>query len=332
VNEQQFIKNKQLEGEGYLHREHKPKDVVAFLIRFRDKDNRGLKYLTHDWSDASIDNPLRYEEVISNAISEFWECDKLYTIPYKLRAKLIEFVVTKTSFNKLGELERPHFYYYTIKDGKQEQIHVYSGWSSDEMIEWAKNNFESDPNCDDYWIRKLIDPFKNIIEIRTGKLIQYFQDYVSFIYGKEWPNFSPFYCKTLKTARIFTDVPMILGGIRQLLESSKNYSKEQKKEPYLKVMYAIPETDDSEFGLRQIIIITDLDSELAYDKKFLMSGGNFGKAYNYFRGLCNWSILCKRDNEYYRLNLLSDIDVPDDELITEQEVEGFTHILTFYGQ
>lgn len=314
---------------------HKPKDVAAFLDRFRDKENRGLKYLTHDWSDASKEkNHLRYDEVIKNAINEFWECIKQYKVPYQLRLKLTEFIVTKSTdkLNESGKPENPHFYYNVIKSGRLEQIHVYSGWSSNEMIEWVKNNPESDPNCDDYWIKNLITPFKNIIEIRRGMLDQYFRDYVSFVYEKEWPNFSPVFCKTLKSARFFTDVPMVFGGIRQLLESSKTYAKEEGKEPYLSVSYAAPATEDTEFALRQLIIVTDLDAELLYDKNFLTSGGNFGKACNYFRGLCNWSILCKRDDSYLRLNLLSDVDVPDEQSVTAEEVGGLTHILTFYGQ
>ena len=313
---------------------HKPKDVTAFLDRFRDKDNRGLKYLTHDWSDASQENSLRYDEVIKNAVTEFWECDKRYEITSQLRAKLIEFFITKSSekLNEVGKPEKPHFYYHTIKEDKLNQINVYSGWSSDEMIEWVKNNPESDPNCDDYWIKTLINPFKNVIEIRRGMLDQYFRDYVYFVYGKELNNFTPFFCKTLKSARFFTDVPMFLGGIRQLLESSKIYAKDENKKPYINMSYTIPVTENTGFGLRRITIITDLDPKLPYDKKFLISGGNFGKAYNYFRGLCNWTILCKRDDKYLRINLLSDVDGPEEQEVLEQEVTGFTHILTFYGQ
>ena len=211
-------------------------------------------------------------------------------------------------------------------------MNVFAGWSGDEMIEWAKKNPDSDPNCDDYWIDKLINPFKNIIEIRRGMLDQYFRDYVSFVYKEDSKIFSPIFSKSLKTARFFTDVPMVFEGIKQLFDCSKNYAKDQKKDPYLNIFYESPETDDTEFGLRRITIITDLDPELPYDKKFLTSGGNFGKAYNNFRGLCNWSILCKQEESYCRINLLTDVDVPDKEILTQQEVEGFTHILTFYGQ
>jgi hypothetical protein len=110
--------------------------------------------------------------------------------------KLTEFIFTKSSekLNGSGKPENPHFYYNIIKSGRLDQVHVYSGWSSNEMIEWVKDNPESDPNCDDYWIKGLINPFKNIIEIRRGMLDQYFREYVSFVYEKEWPKTTTTYC------------------------------------------------------------------------------------------------------------------------------------------
>jgi hypothetical protein len=310
---------------------HKPKDVAAFLVRFRERKSRGLKYLTHRWSDVKNDNPLTYEEIIENAKKELNECRSIYTIPDTLFSKVREYVVEKTysEINKKGFLvKHPHFFYNVVRNGRVEREHVYSGWSSDEMVEWAKNNPGGDPNQDDYWKKKLIYPFKQAIEVRDGMFEAYMRMNAEVELKDQYQLFNPTYSESLKEARFFTDVPTLFEGIRELLD----VAKDKAKKPSLKIDYQIPESTGL-FGIRQIRIMTDLDCNIGslHTKQQLISGGNFGSAYEHFYGLCNWSILCKKGKDFIRINLLSDIEeINDEEIIKSDEVEGFTHVLTFY--
>ena len=313
---------------GFLH---KPKDVAAFLIRFRERKNRGLKYLTHRWSDMKRDNSLTYEEVIENAKKEFQECIDMYVIPEMLQSKVREFVKTKSwsGKNRKGYLAQgPRFFYSVVNGNEIERVIVDSGWSSDEMIEWVKNNPQSDPNQDDYWKGKLINPFKKAIEVRDGMFEEYLRMNAEVVLKDKYALFNPIYSESLKEARFFTDVPTLFEGIRQLLDTAK----EKAQIPGLKFDYLIPDSDEL-YGIRQIKIVTDKNSQIGslITKEQLIKGGNFGEAYDHFYGLCNWSILCQRGSEYVRMNLLSDIDgIKEIEPIDSHEVEGFTHILTFY--
>lgn len=311
---------------------HKPKDVAAFLVRFRERKNRGLKYLTHRWSDMKRDQPLTYEEVIDNAKKELQECVDLYVIPEMLKSKVREFVKTKSwsGLNKKNyPVKHPRFFYTVVNNGKVEWIIIDSGWSSDEMVEWVKNNPFSDPNQDDYWKKKLIQPFKRAIEVRDGMFENYMKMNAEAILETDYQRFNPVYGSSLKEARFFTDVPTLFEGIRKLLAAAKDSAKE----PALRFEYHIPDSTDL-YGIRQIKIITDKNPDIGLSsitKAQLIKGGDLEDAYDHFYGLCNWSILCKRGNEFVKINLLTDInDIPEIELIGEAEVDGFTHILTFY--
>ena len=58
--------------------------------------------------------------------------------------------------------------------------------------------------------------------------------------------------------------------------------------------------------------------------------GTIGEIKEKLFGYCNWSIESKFDNGHYRINLLKDANVPDFELISNENCIGTKHILTFY--
>ena len=326
------ITGKEIVAEPEIIFPHRPKDVAAFLVRFRDRKNRGLKYLTHRWSDMKRDHPLTYAEVIANATKEFWECNKQETIPVTLKSKVGQYVSAKSVIKIVDNKPKivyPHFYYSTVIDGVVKRVNIYSGWSSDEMIEWVKNNPNSDPNQDDYWKKELIQPFKQAIEVRDGMFEKYMKMNAEAVLKTDYQKFNPIYGNSLKEARFFTDVPTLFEGIRKLLAAAKDSAKE----PSLRFDYCIPDSTDL-YGIRQIKIVTDKNPDVgssSITKAQLTKGGDLGDAFDHFYGLCNWVILCKRGNEYVKINLLTDSDEsPEIELIDKAEVEGFTHILTFY--
>jgi hypothetical protein len=304
---------------------HKPKDVAEFLYNFRRVKNPRLKFLTHKW-DLTKDTPLSYEVVIKNAINEFWECSKKYTIPIALFSKILEFVYAKSGVDEKGK-PHPHFFYL---DENVKRINIYKGWSSDEMKEWAKTNPNKDPNGDTYWIKELINPFKNCIEVRAKTLKKYFNDSVNHIYKDSINKLDLVLDKSLDDARFFTDVPILFEGIREILAAGKTYAEENNMNPYIKISYDTPE-GTGDYGIRQIMIITSKDIEVtnSFEPK---SGGNFGAAFSHFWGLCNWSIICKQNEKLIKYNVISDEEnIIEKEILEHFEPEGFTHILTFFA-
>lgn len=304
---------------------HKPKDVAEFLYNFRRVKNPRLKFLTHKW-DLTRETPLSYDVVIKNAIDEFWECANKYSIPSTLYSKILQFVFAKSAKDKNGKTQ-PHFFYL---DENVKRIDIYKGWSSDEMKEWAKANPNKDPNGEHYWIKELINPFKNCIEVRAKTLRKYLNDSITHIYNDSVNKLELVLDKSLDDARFFTDVPILFEGIREILSAAKTFAEENNINSYVKISYDTPEGTGN-YGIRQITIITskDIDVTNSFDPK---SGGNFGTAFNHFWGLCNWSIICKQNGELIRYNVISDEEnITQKEILEHFEPEGFTHILTFFA-
>ncbi len=331
-NEQKIIQNPLItesstSGENSQEKEklHKPKDVAEFLYNFRRVKNPRLKFLTHKW-DLTKDTPLSYEVVIKNAINEFWECQKKYIIPTALFSKILEFVYAKSGVDEKGN-PHPHFFYL---DENVKRINIYEGWSSKEMKEWAKKNPNKDPNGDNYWIKALINPFKNCIEVRAKTLKKYLNDSITHIYNDPVNKLELVLDKSLDDARFFTDVPILFEGIREILSAAKTFAEENNINPYIKISYDTPEGTGN-YGIRQITIITskDIDVTNSFEPK---SGGNFGTAFNHFWGLCNWSIICKQNGKLIKYNVISDEEnITQKEILEHFEPEGFTHILTFFA-
>ena len=304
---------------------HKPKDVAEFLYNFRRVKTPRLKFLTHKW-DLTKETPLTYEVVVKNAIYEFWECSNKYTIPAKLFSKILEFVYVKSVAFK-DQIIHPHFFYL---DENVKRINIYKGWSSDEMKEWAKTNPNKDPNGDDYWLKELINPFKNCIEVRAKTLKKYLNDSVNYIYNDSVNKLELVLDKSLEDARFFTDVPILFEGIREILSAAKTFAEENNINPYIKISYDTPEGTGN-YGIRQITIITskNIDVTNSFNPK---SGGNFGAAFNHFWGLCNWSIICRQNEKLIKYNVISDEEnIIEKEILEHFEPEGFTHILTFFA-
>lgn len=324
-NNNRFNQNEKPKPDNSTQKEHKPKDVAEFLFNFRRVKNPRLKFLTHKW-DLTTVPPLSYEVVIKNAIDEFWECSKRYTIPTTLFSKILEFVYAKSEVVK-EQITHPHFFYL---DENVKRINIYKGWSSDEMKEWAKTNPNKDPNGDDYWIKRLINPFKNCIEVRAKTLKKYLNDSINHIYKDSINKLELVLDKSLDDARFFTDVPILFEGIREVLSAAKTFAEENNINPYIKISYDTPEGTGN-YGIRQITIITSKDIEVtnSFEPE---SGGNFGTAFNHFWGLCNWSIICKQNGEIIKYNVISDEEnIIQKEILENFEPEGFTHILTFFA-
>ena len=321
--------NKYSKSENTNDSPHKPKDVAEFLFHFRDRKNQGLKYLTHKW-DATQDPPLNYELVIKNAITEFWECRKNYRIPIELYSRILQYVIAKTE-TKVGSdgkrYEYPHFFYFNEKN---ERINIYLGWSSNQMKEWVEKNPNQDPNLDDNWTQKLINPFKHSIEVRAKTLKKYLQDSINFIYKNKIDTLNLELDDSLNDARFFTDVPKLFEGIREILTAARAFAEESNINPYVKITYDTPESSDN-YAIRRLTITTS--KELTVNNTFdPEKGGNFGSAYNHFLGLCNWSIICKQNQKVIKFNVLSDEKEYSKKEILENYIpEGFTHILTFFA-
>ena len=324
-NNSRLSQNENSNADNSNQKEHKPKDVAEFLFNFRRVKNPRLKFLTHKW-DLTQDTPLTYEFVIKNAIDEFWECAKKYTIPTTLFSKILEFVYAKSGKDEKGN-PHPHFFYL---DENVKRINIYKGWSSDEMRNWAKINSNKDPNGDEYWIRELINPFKNCIEVRAKTLKKHLNDSINHIYNDSGSKLELILDKSLDDARFFTDVPVLFEGIREILSAAKTFAEENNMNPYIKISYDTPEGTGN-YGIRQITIITskNIDVTNSFEPK---SGGNFGAAFTHFWGLCNWSIICKQNEKLIKYNVISDEEnIIEKEILEHFEPEGFTHLLTFFA-
>lgn len=287
--------------------EHKPSDVARFLKFFQDSD--GLKYLTHDYDIPGKE--FDYDMIMDFAGRDFNRAFKNYSITKALYAK-----VKKFAFDKKPE-------WWRWENGKKIDINI--GWNSNEVKEWVHANPGIHPIRSKLLRDKLIKPFKESIQFRSPALRFAMEETVREKFGEDYDSFDIEY-KNLEAAEFYTDVDLILGGIRHLLDGILERISVSNK-----IRIAFKREIVGEHAMK-ILEITHIDSKCykpAASAELL--NGNFMEVQKLFRGLCNWSILSQFEDGVFEISMLTDNSQNVEKAaVKENKIIGFTHILSFY--
>ena len=300
---------------------HNPKKLVEILNHFT-KDNP-IKYTAHsfDWSRYGT-----YENFLKEVRNTFESIeDDLKLLSPNLYAKIFKFLFSdQLNQSNTWGMNRIGF-----------------GWSSPELCEWAHLEEAKkvgkkaiyfplpDKNIDQVNGRTLTtfedvcNVFKNEIEIRDdGKLSMLLEDLEEEILGFD---FEVEY-KNLGNLSFYTDVEYLRNGLVKIFEQIKDVSR---KDHDCIVIEAVP----CENGKYIDLFITQIGSEVTKDPSALANetgDGDFQDIRASFLSLCDWSILVKYQNDFFKIDYLSSIT----EKITVSKVssapDGFTHQLRFY--
>lgn len=291
---------------------HAPKETAAFLSLFSDP--KGFKFLTHDFDP---DSDMNYEKLMEQVKGKLKEADSKYpkyNIPSSLFSLMSVFINGKTNNGK----------YKTWKDCNGDE-HA-GNYSCNEWMDWAirhpkihllsNKDFEND-----------ILKFRSSIRLVKPMLCDIIQRQAS-----KHPNLN-IQTDSLEKADFYTYVLYLEDGIRRILDDMSRYAN---KTPNIKISFERSYNDDYS---KKIIKIIQLDSQ-SYSldevlKKFhddRKKGGAFNEIKKVFEGYCNWSVEALWDGIAKRWNILNDENADEIEELNNENVIGFTHILTFYSK
>jgi RNA-directed DNA polymerase len=311
-------KNKTVNGP--ILQNHNPKDTMRFLEQFRDDDS-GLKYLTHIWDTSKSAD---YHNVIQKARTDFNKTKN---------GILMELISTIEMY---AFSSQPKWFYFQ----KLEKKEYFNGWSSQQFIEWIKKNPNQDPNLDEDWKKKMITPFKTIIQIRKGMLKESLNQRVNkfLVNNEDWQLENIIIDDNVNNEEFYTYVPFFFAGIENIFSTIQDHSNGTKnlKISIKKDSLLLPNQTTGKlqtFALRHLEII-DMGSFIKTEASLKsVLGGNHKEIRKKFKGLCNWSIIAnfEHDNkrETCKINILDDNNNAEIEYLTEP-VEGVVHQITFY--
>ncbi len=286
---------------------HAPKDTAAFLSSFNDPN--GFKFLTHDYDpDASMD----YDQLMKLVREKFKESTSKYKIPKKLFALMAAFLFGGK--NPHGEKRT-----WLDCDGKFQE----SNYASKEWIEWAKNNPKSHL-LENPSFNKTIQKFRSTIRLVKPALVEIIKRQAAKHADLDIQT------KDLEKADFYTYVWVLENGIRRILNDISNRAKNH---PQIIISFERQFNDD--YSLRIIKICHKGSESSSLDevvKKFEAGGGAFNEIKKTLIGYCNWSVEALWDGFPKRWNILDDTQSERIEDISKDNVQGFTHILTYFSK
>lgn len=281
-------------------RKHRP-DITASLLSLFGAPS-GLKFLTHDFDPNSNQS---MKDIIDTANRIINSTDYRFKIPGSLYSLFNGFIngPTWTDYKKDG-----HSFY--LKSHKvtnwittAPSIHpLVSDEFGDEINSFRNTVRISKPNLDS--IFKLLlnnDPHLKNLKVISDKL-----DKADFYTNVFWMTFM-----------IFRNV---LIDIAQR-DSEANLKIEFERSSW------------QEYRLCSIKII-HIDSEAnpfeETKRKLMRSGGALYNLMSSCCGYCDWTLEANFEGEYKRWRVLNLRNLPEEEGLSADEVDGFSHIFTFY--
>ncbi len=307
------VKSEIVKKEVKISAPHRPKAVMEFLNQFKDS-NSGLKYLTHKWDTSNF---MDYNTVIKKAKEDFDSTTK-YNIPKNL------FAIT----NQFAFTEKPAWSY---KKGPQCKL----SWACAAMKAWIEKNPDKDPNLDAYWEQEMIEPFKNLIELRRGTMKEEFEDRLKNIFkdsNSEW------ICKVdtnFKDTKIYTNTLTFWESIERIFNIIKKHSNGQQSITISLKKHSIEENGVT-IPMRTILILDEEATLPNHEPEVenLIKGGDLSDIYKNFYGYCNWSIQgqfgSNGTTRYCKVNILDDRNNPSVIDVAANEIKGVLHQITFY--
>lgn len=287
--------------------EGNPKHVAEFMALFNQRD--GLKYLTHDIDGSESFDYNKVLAIVRKVCTENFEEKE---IPSTLRELLNQFIFD----------ENPSWKAF---DKDYNEIDIASGWSSKEWAETKKGSLHPirQPQS-----AEIIRTFKRVTRVESP----YLETLVKKVFADDNLEIET---KDLSKADFYTHVGEFKAALETIFEEiQKRADNDEKKK--VSVNY-IRETS-SDFFVRKIYIthhnsFPTRDDKDALIKEWLsFNKGCMAKIATHLQGYCHWSVETRINDDPVRVNILREQEIEPHESIDGENVDGFTHILTFYYQ
>lgn len=302
--------------------QHNPKRLIEILNYFT-KDNP-IKYTAHsfDWNRYGT-----YEKFINEVKLTFEELeDDLKYLSPNLYEKITKFLFADNlSSNNTWGFNRIGF-----------------GWSSPELKEWAyREESKQDGKKAIYFpleekyvqqingktittFEDVCNVFKNEIEIRDDDKLSMLleeleEEILGFDFEVEYIN--------LENISFYTDVEYLKNGLTKIFEQFKDETRKEYN-------HILIEAISCEEGNYTDLFITQINSSTKKDSNTMMKeidNGDFQDIRKTFLSLCDWSIIGKFKDGFFKIDYLS----LENENVIKEEINsipsGFTHKLRFYN-
>jgi hypothetical protein len=284
-----------------------PKHVADFMDLFNQRD--GLKYLTHDFDESG---EFDIDEFLAKAKAVCTEKFKELEIPKSLKELINQFPLES----------EPK---WETVDNQFKTKAMASGWSSFDLAEAKANGMHPIKN---HQLADVIKDFKRAIRIESPVL----ETLVNKVFVDDSFEIEK---KDLSKADFYTNVGDFKAALETIFEEIQKRGDSPDKKR-VSVEYKKETCDD--YFIRKIVIthhnsFPRRDDEDALIKEWLsFNKGNMAKIGEHLQGYCHWSVVTKIDDKPVKVNILREKGTPEQEEIDASEVQGFTHILTFYYQ
>jgi len=286
-------------------------DTAIFLSKFNQPN--GLKYLTHDFDLQNDGCPHNMEELKKQLDAIMNQGN---SIPSSLFMLLNIFIYGKYK-NEIGESTNP----WKDTFGTEHT----SFFNNEEWRKWSVENNNIHPINNPIFARE-IKAFRSTIRIDQGLLTKIVDK------ASEKTTLLQITQKKTDAADFYTNTFMLYLSLKKIFAGMNDRAQQNTE-----VNVTFKRSTDEDGTMLRKIIITHYNS---FPTKSLQEtidrlnnykdAGDFGTIRGYLNGYCLWSVESRWDNEPMRWNILKNSSMPETERIGNQEVEGFTHILTFY--
>lgn len=285
--------------------EHHPKYVAELMSLFNNR--KGLKYLTHDYDEEGIFIVKDFLQFSKEIFIQATSKSLAYGIPNSLYAVINQFAFAK----------QPNW-----TDVTNEKINT--GWSTDEWADWTLKNNNLHPIISEDFCQ-VISSFKKLTRIVSPDLDEIIKTLVKKDFGDKINNFN-FVYENLEKADFYTLVPNLKRALTGIFKEMKlhtgdiviEYGRGNEDGYFTRILNI---TQKGSFPTKAL---GDLQAEWITDK------GGMGGIRNNLFGYCNWTVETLVDKQPHRFNILTDLDIPEVEIIAKETVTGFKHILKFY--
>lgn len=284
-----------------------PKHVAEFMALFNQRD--GLKYLTHD-IDGGDD--FNFENVMNGAREVCTENFESLEIPKSLKNLLNQFIFEK----------KPKWKSF---DRQYAEIDETSGWSADGMDD-VKNSALHPIKHETF--KNVISNFKRLTRVESP----YLETIIEKTFGNKGFELIQ---KDVSKADFYTHVGEFVSALETIFsEMEKRTDTDDKK----KIAVSYKRETSGDFFVRKIVIThlnsypTRNDKDALLKEWISFEKGSMAKIAEHLQGYCHWSVETKVDGEPVRVNILREKETEPYEYTDFENVDGFTHILTFYYQ
>ncbi len=301
IEESRDIKTDQVSKSSFIdnRKRHRPDLTADFLALFSVPS--GFKFLTHDFDPNS---DITMADVISRANETLNSKKFRFKIPGSLYS-LINNFINKGNWKAYTNSKREFFL------------------KNPEITEWINKSPSLHPLTHDEF-GKEINLFRDTVRISKPHLTNVFKRILNY------DSLKLLHTKTekLDTADFYTNV---FWMTYKILFSVMRDIAQREETADVNIKYI--RSSHGQYRLCSIII-THIGSEanpFEDVKTKLKSGG--GALFNLMSactGYCDWTIEGNFEGEYKRWRILDSRDLPEEEDLQPNEVEGFTHIFTFY--